>query len=230
MALSHSPQIVTNGLVLALDAANQKSYNTVTSTSTWYDLSGNNKSGTLNGNITYYSTNSGFLSFGLVSTTIDYVSLPANSINTNADLTLNYWVKTPLPGSGGAYTLSSGYTANSHLQVRYVAGGALQIIKSQITYMGTFSGFTAVSNAIYFLTITLTKSTNTWSLYVNGSFVSSFVSAQTFTTTSPTLGINGLGNEERFAGNFYSFSYYNRALSAAEVSQNFNAYRGRFGI
>ena len=74
MALSHSPRIVTNGLVLALDAANQKSYNTVTSTSTWYDLSGNNKSGTLNGNITYYSTNSGFLSFGLVSTTTDYIS------------------------------------------------------------------------------------------------------------------------------------------------------------
>lgn len=225
MAVNYNTSIVTNGLVAALDAGNTKSY--PGSGTTWTDLSGIGNNGTLTNGPTYSSANGGSLVFN---GTDNYVSLPANSINTNADLTLNYWVKTPLPGSGGAYTLSSGYTANSHLQVRYVAGGTLQIVKSQITYMGTFSGFTAVSNAIYFLTITLTESTNTWSLYVNGSFVSSFVSAQTFTTTSPTLGINGLGNEERFAGNFYSFSYYNRALSAAEVSQNFNAYRGRYGV
>ena len=109
MALSHSPRIVTNGLVLALDAANIKSY--PGSGTTWTDLSGIGNNGTLTNGPTYSSANGGSLVFN---GTDNYVSLPANSINTNADLTLNYWVKTPLPGSGGAYTLSSGYTASRY--------------------------------------------------------------------------------------------------------------------
>lgn len=48
MALGHSPQIVRDGLVLYLDAANPKSYSG--SGTTWYDLTGNNNNATLNGN------------------------------------------------------------------------------------------------------------------------------------------------------------------------------------
>ena len=46
MAFSRGPSIVTDGLVLALDAANHKSY--PGSGTTWYDLSGNGNNGTLN--------------------------------------------------------------------------------------------------------------------------------------------------------------------------------------
>jgi hypothetical protein len=229
MGIQYNPRIVTDGLVLALDAGNTKSY--PGSGTAWTDLSGRGNTGTLVNSPAYSSVNGGSLLFNGTS---NYATLPANSINTNANLTLNYWVKSPLPGTGLIYTLSSGYTAISHLQVRYVntAGVvSVQLVNSTVANMGSFSGFTPVSNAIYFLTVTLTKSTNTWSLYVNGSFVSSFVSAQTFTTTQPSLGINaGPGSEERFAGNFYTFSYYNRVLSATEISQNFNALRGRYGI
>ena len=228
MGIQYNPRAVTSGLILALDAGNTKSY--PRSGTTWTDLSGRGNRGTLVNSPAYSSANGGSIVFN---GTTNYVTLPANSINTNADLTLNYWVKSPLPGTGLIYTLSSGYIANSHLQVRYVntAGVvSLQLVKAAIVNLGTFSGFTPVSNAIYFLTVTLTKSTNTWSLYVNGSFVSSFVSAQTFTTTSPTLGLNAQFSEEWFAGNMYAFSYYNRVLSATEISQNFNALRGRYGI
>ena len=44
MALAHSPKIVTDGLVLCLDAGNPKSY--PGSGTTWYDLSGNGNNGT----------------------------------------------------------------------------------------------------------------------------------------------------------------------------------------
>jgi hypothetical protein len=228
MGIQYNPRTVTDGLVLALDAGNTKSY--PGSGTAWTDLSGRGNTGTLVNSPAYSSVNGGSLLFN---GTNNYVTLPANSINTNADLTLNYWAKSPLPGTGLIYTLSSGYVANSHLQVRYIntAGVvSLQLVKAAIVNLGTFSGFTPVSNVIYFLTVILTKSTNTWSLYVNGSFVSSFVSAQTFATTSPTLGLNTQFSEEWFAGNMYAFSYYNRVLSAAEVSQNFNALRGRYGI
>ena len=220
--------IVTNGLVFYVDAGQAASYRG--NGTVWTNLRNNRSNATLINGARYSSADGGSIVFN---GTNNYVTLPANSINTNANLTLNYWVKSPLPGTGLIYTLSSGSVADSHLQVRYIntAGVvSVQLVKAGIANMGTFSGFTPVSNVIYFLTITLNKSTNTWSLYVNGRFASSFVSAQTFVTTSPTLGLNYQFSEEWFAGNMYAFSYYNRVLSAAEISQNFNDTRGRFGI
>ena len=54
MGLTHSPRIVTDGLVLALDAANVKSYGG--SGTTWTDLSGKGNNGTINGSPSYTST------------------------------------------------------------------------------------------------------------------------------------------------------------------------------
>jgi hypothetical protein len=63
MAFFRGPNVVTNGLVLALDAANPKSY--VSGSTTWNDLSGNNYNGTLSGSTipTYNASNGGSLSF-----------------------------------------------------------------------------------------------------------------------------------------------------------------------
>ena len=61
MAFSRGPSIVTNGLVLALDAANHKSY--PGSGTTWFDLSGNSHDGTLTGGPTFNSDNGGSIVF-----------------------------------------------------------------------------------------------------------------------------------------------------------------------
>ena len=61
MSLSHSPSIVLNSLVLALDAANIKSY--PGSGTTWDDLSFYNNDGTLAGGPNYTSTSSGSIVF-----------------------------------------------------------------------------------------------------------------------------------------------------------------------
>ena len=61
MGIAYNPKIVTDGLVLCLDAANTKSYSgTVTS---WTDLSGNGNTGTLTNGPTYNSSNLGFFQF-----------------------------------------------------------------------------------------------------------------------------------------------------------------------
>jgi hypothetical protein len=52
MSLIHSPRIVTDGLVLCLDAGNPKSY--TGSGTTWTDLSGNGNNGTLTNSPTYW--------------------------------------------------------------------------------------------------------------------------------------------------------------------------------
>jgi hypothetical protein len=68
--------------------------------------------------------------------------------------------------------------------------------------------------------------------YVNGILVASNSSA--FTPSSPTVGDMYIGcyspSSESFNGKISSTKIYNRALSAAEVKQNFNALRGRYGI
>ena len=69
MGLSHSPNIVTDVLVLCLDAANRRSY--PGSGNSWLDLSGNGNNGTLTNGPTYSSANGGSLVFDGVD---DYVN------------------------------------------------------------------------------------------------------------------------------------------------------------
>ena len=225
----YSLGVVQDGLVLNLDAS--KFYSYPRSGNTWTDLTNNGNTGTLVNGPTYSSANGGSLVFDGGD---DYILLPTNSINSNADLTLNFWVNhSPISSPfTQAYTFLSGYSASSHLQVRYTTTGtssSVQLVKSNVVNLGEFSGFTTPNNTTNFITITLAKSTNTWSLYANGSFISSFVNSQTFTTSSPVLGSSATG-AELFKGNMYSFSYYNRALTATEIAQNFNATKSRYGL
>jgi hypothetical protein len=222
MSFNFSPKISSlDSLIYYLDASNPKSY--ISGSTIWYDISRTGINGTLINGPTYNSSNGGRIVFDGVN---DHVVLPANSINTNADLTLNFWNKTSSTSSGSR-TLLGVPSGTGYLQVRY-QNNTIQLVKSSNADMGTFTGFTASTSTIYLITITLSKSANTYSLYVNGSLVSTFVSNQTFTTSAPGLGINN-GNEH-FNSNMYSFSYYNRALTATEIQQNFNATKTRYGL
>jgi len=84
--LAHSPRIITDGLVLCLDAGNPKSY--PGSGTTWTDLSGNGNNGTLTNGPTYNSGNLGSLVFDGVN---DYVNL--GDLDLPAPFTLSIWFK-----------------------------------------------------------------------------------------------------------------------------------------
>ena len=79
----HSPRIITNGLVLALDAANVKSY--PGSGTVWKDLSGNNNNGTLVNGVGYNSGNLGYLAFD---GTYDYVSINYPAFTSPTELSI----------------------------------------------------------------------------------------------------------------------------------------------
>ena len=70
MGLSHSPSIITQNLVLCLDAANSKSY--PGSGTTWYNLIPGGVNGTLTNGPTYSSANGGVIALDGVN---DYISL-----------------------------------------------------------------------------------------------------------------------------------------------------------
>jgi hypothetical protein len=148
------------------------------------------------------------------------VLLPA--INTNSDFTLNFWTRRL---SNANTTLLSGTPSNGYLQIRNNLT-EVSLVRSNVLELGNFGSSTGtLLNKIY--NITLTRVGTTFSCYIDGEFKNTLTVTGSFTTTNPTIGIN-TGFSEPYTGNIYSFSYYNRALSAAEVAQNYNAISSRF--
>ena len=96
MGISYNPKIVTNGLILNLDAGNKKSYSG--SGSVWYDLSGNNNNTVLTNGPTFSNTNSGNIVFDGID---DYVNIPYNASKIsfpNDNATICVWFKSSTSG------------------------------------------------------------------------------------------------------------------------------------
>jgi hypothetical protein len=87
MAGSSGPDLVQNGLVLALDAADKNSYRGTGTT--WSDLSGNNNTGTLTNGPTFNGGNGGSIVFDGVDDYADFGNVLASLTN----LTLECFVK-----------------------------------------------------------------------------------------------------------------------------------------
>jgi hypothetical protein len=220
---------VINGLVLALDAANTRSY--PGSGTTWTDLSGRGNNGTLINGPTYNSANGGSIVFD---GTDDYVTLSSSQIapGTGA-FTWNFWAKSTRTQQDYSI-LFSGNGSNSDYGVigldkrvgnglAYYANG-FRIQDADITFFGNWIYVSFIGNGG-------STGSRTLRLYKNGVQAgSTYTFDYNFTSTTPYIGANHSALSECMGGNISSVSYYNRALSAAEIQQNFNALRGRFGI
>jgi hypothetical protein len=222
MALSHSPSIVMNGLVLCLDAANRKSY--PTSGTTWTDLSGRGNTGTLTNGPTYSSTNGGSIVFDGVN---DYVDTSA-IISSGSFFTISSWVY--LVSGAGQYpmiaSVKSGVTALFGIKVgsNSAIGFNLYLSSSVQTSNNTAPSINTWYNAVAVFD-------GTAKVYVNSVLLSQSVSGSSGGFTQGIwIGNGAPGNNSYWKGNIAQISVYNRALSAAEIQQNFNSLRGRFGI
>lgn len=223
MSLHHSPKIVTNGLVLCLDAANKKSYSG--SGTIWRDLtqSANNFS-LINGTSFSNSNQGSFLLDG--NDDVISISNPINIPNTESSSSADIWFNT--------------YTTSGTKQILFVGkdGNSYQIeIRSNTLRMGIWGGGFLVSSNITPSTFTwynCTISTNgtTHNIYLNGQLINSNSTAtQTGNVTRIVIGSYLLnGGNEQFNGLISNVKIYNRVLSASEISQNYNALKGRYKI
>jgi hypothetical protein len=212
-------KIVTNGLVLALDAADKNSY--PGSGTTWRDLSENGNNGTLTNGPTFNSTNGGSIVFDGVD---DYVN-----VNSFANI---------LPSN--AYTKISWFYINSYLYNIISGGSSAQHAfwlagtnKLNAGHNGNWSTVVSTTslalNTWYFGAVTF-NTTNGWVLYVNGIQESTSVSTTTFSGTGGVLiGAYELGANV-FNGRISNALIYNRSLSASEILQNYNAQKSRFNL
>lgn len=224
-----SVTIVTNGLVLHLDAGNPASY--PGSGTTWTDLSGNNNNGTLTNGPTYSSANGGSIVFDGVDDTVKCSS--SQLINITNNFTTEIWYKTT-GTRDKTHLLTTRLDAFDNIgQLGYNLGSAggstWKLTKYGIVdiFLGT------VPNDTNWHSVCVTfSSTSGVSLYLDGSFV-----ANSGNTNNLNVGSNififGRGSESgtnHLIGNISNAKIYNRVLSATEITQNFNALRGRFGI
>jgi hypothetical protein len=223
MSLAHNPRIVTDGLVLALDAANPKSY--PGTGTTWSDLSGNGNNGTLLNGVEYSANNKGSMIFDGVN---DFCECTDNGVSLTS-ITFDCWLK-----------VNSTATFFSQLLGLKSSAGAIYIAPNTTNLFGqlTISGVGNIGTG------SETVSTNTWTnvcvtwesgstikLYLNGIY-----KRQSVTATGSISGTSGGFWLARYASGTYINStigiskIYNRSLSSAEIQQNFNALRGRYGI
>jgi len=238
MALSHSPFLVTSGLVLCLDAANPKSY--PGSGTTWTDLSGSGNNGTLVNGVGYNSSNLGSLVFDGVDNTVNGTIL--GSIFTGS-FTQSAWIYKLNANQvwQGVFTNSSPATNNTYLmtfgngspQAPYNSVGVNEVGVGEI---GVFLDIGTHINKWLYITITKSGSTLTIYCYKDGNLLQNsgtitWNGGNFATTNNYQIGRHWAdGSIVPLQGNISNVTLYNRALTAAEIQQNYNALRGRFGV
>lgn len=226
MGLAHSPSIIMNGLVLCLDAGNTKSYSG--SGTTWTDLSGRGNNGTLQNSPTYDTNNLGSFSLDGVD---DRILISCNNSTVRAfNSTTQFIVKLPVYSGGQRCILSYRTGGGGSLYIGKSSSGIFCFYNELSTSAFTVGNITANSTII--CTVTCDATNNSLGTYINGTLAGSASRTGWVSTyhTSLYLGWDAGGTNEYMLGNFYQFSHYNRVLTAAEIQQNYNALRGRFGV
>jgi hypothetical protein len=235
MSLSHSPRIVTSGLSLCLDAANRKSY---PGTGTlWSDLSGNGYNGVLT-DVTYLSANGGVLDFDITATGVCDTQADILDLGSN-DFTWEVWVSTDAHSANNQTLIEKGATSPNLGYGLYIDAFASS---NRPTFRYSFDGSNYTFFGLWdtsgpmipgtFYQVVVTRNGGTLSGYNNGSRISfrGDLSTTAIFNSSEFLQFGATNNFAWLDGKLSIIRFYNRALSAAEILQNFNALRGRYGI
>ena len=232
MAFGNGPQIVTNGLILCVDAADRNSY--PGSGVTWYDLSPTKNNVSLINGPTYTTTNGGC--FGFDGT--DDQALTSQTINFAGNFSFGMWVNIsrwadPSCPCGGAMSAllqgADGYWNMWGLETN--SGGPYFFTYYNTSYGSTGLGFPGSSlNRWMYLSVS----------YINLGACASYLNGVQVATTTSSGTINPnvtmyLNARSQHCGYCYSqnqtgrVEVYNRALTASEVLQNYNAVKSRYG-
>jgi hypothetical protein len=220
-----SPKESTSGLVTYLDAANPKSYSG--SGSTWSDLSVNGNNGTLFNTPTYSSTtNGGIFTFN---GSTQYANVAAlNDAFVQGTWTASFWVNFSSATSTYKVLFSHGTPTTDH--GLYL--GATTVWYHSY-YTDDMTGSAISANTWYNAVFTANNTSKARAIYVNGVLNASGTATGVYAGSGNNAAlfypvINA--GYAYFPGNVSSCMFHNRALTAEEISQNFHALRGRFGI
>ncbi len=236
MGVFYNPSIITDGLVLYLDAANLKSY--PGSGTTWNDLSGNNNNASMVNTPTFSNLKNGAFTFDGVGTNYFDLDSKASLVNVNAG-TVGGWVRYNDLNSDSTNYVFVSYGGNAYgggfiLQHAGLGGSALRL--ELLAWGGSITGVPRANidkvTALPFqgqdIYMIGTWTTSEVKLYINGELRAT-VSTNAAIPSRSTLRISSEGGRSRGVnGNVYNCAIYNRALSQQEILQNYNATKGRY--
>ena len=219
MSTRYNPRIVTDGLVLYLDAANTKSY--PGSGTTWTDISGKSNNGTLTNGPTFDSGNNGSFVFDGSN---DYVSIPNVALSKNCSILL--WFKgNPTPNNwSDIFTFQTGVDStasrlekhgNVAYQYNWYRGG---FVNATVLFNHTGTKYDFIS-----LVFDDTNATCYQNAVQTAQTASSDFGSASDIHISKRLNMSAL-----WSGNIAQFSIYNKPLTALEVKQNYDALKWRY--
>jgi hypothetical protein len=229
-----APNIVTNNLVLNLDAANPASY--TGSGTTWTDLSDRGNNGTLVGGVTYNSSNLGSLVFNGNSsgTTDSYVNLPATTDFAfgSGDFTVEMWIYANTGNNVSTFismNSTSGFAAlrleyyNSNLDAFHSSDGA-----SHLTSEIAISPLTANK----WTHLVLSRINGNAKIYLDGveKLSYSLVGSLTASGNSRIGSLDGFTNRNHSGKVAITRIYKGKGLTLSEVTTNYDAVKSRFGL
>ena len=214
MSVHGGPNIVNDGLVLCLDAGNTKSY--PGTGTTWTDLSGNGNNITLGSSVSFVSSFGGVLNFP--ENADGYGRNTSMNLSSSNYTVISFVRKNSNGNDGRTITAYSNNWLLGHHDTTYgdyYAEGWVNNISSpqSDTIWRMFTGTGNISSDSY-------------SLYINDQII--------VTNSNGSAGPNGWNLNNQYGQysdcQIANLICYNRVLTAAEVAQNFNATRGRFGL
>jgi hypothetical protein len=231
MGISAGPNIVRDGsLVLSLDASDANSFNK-NEGRVWVDTSGNNTSGSIINGPSLNNDSYGSFNFNGINS---YITI-ARTVQD--DFTLSCWFKTTqtVSTAGAAWYNGAGLIDG---EVGFVQNDfGLAMVGGKVAF-GVGNPDTTISSSLSYndniwhqAVATRVRSTGVITLYVDGNFIMTGAGGTTSLTANPILRIGSLTTNLTtgfLSGSISTVQIYNKALSAAEIQQNYNQYKTRF--
>jgi hypothetical protein len=233
MAVFAGPEIVNDGLVLHLDAANDKSY--PGTGTTWSDLSGNGNNGTLVNGVGYSSDNKGSMTFDGVNDYVVTDRIPGTGTSTSS-VSWCIWTK-PAGSSGNIMSMSSANPQGSWNMPPIAASGGK--FRGKIWANNYLLSESYTQGNWYYVCLVYNYSATVGEryqrLYVNGEQAAEQTGISYGASGSNNFLFFGQANPGADNTGYYSGEIglshvYNKGLSASEIQQNFEATRSRYGI
>jgi len=240
MAGNNGPKIVTSGLVFCANAADKKSY--IGSGTSWKDLTQYSANGTINGSMAFSSNNGGYL-IGGVYNTGKYISWGTglSQVNfTSSDFTISIMFNPASDNFDGGHRGVfgyGGYTARGYYtMISKVVPNKLSFFTNgsgnqQETRSSTFSVYSG-----QWILLSFVRSGSSVKIYVNTTDITETAGTHVnpaSNTTNPLVLASATQFDTLdsvFNANYASFMIYNKALSASELSRNFDSMRRRFSL
>ena len=225
MAYSYGPpSIVRDGLVLAYDAANYRSF--VSGSSVWRDLSASGITGSLTNGPTYDNSNGGSIVFDGVNDTVNFV------YDLRSTWSYECWALHNVVN--GFSFLGQGPTvANQGLHIWFINNGN-SIRFGMYSNDNDANNLTTETSRWYHYCFTYNhNSPYTKQIFRNGIALTTGVVGgpnQYVGTGIVRIGATYSSGGAYANGRFSNVKLYNRVLSASEILQNYNASKGRYGL